>query len=306
MASLSCASAPSGRSSWPRLGSSAGTISPPVCGGIRRRPRRLSVYRPHGTPRVTSLLVLRLLVDTSVWLDTARDIHGERMIAAVRTLVQQGHVELLVPQVVVEEYDRNRGQVIASLSASTRAHVRTVRAALAEHGRSERNDELIAELDEVAVRGPLIEQLVVNRFTEVQELLAAGRTVAVPTRRCSELCSAAWPRRRRSTTPKTASPTPCSSRPTAPSPPLSWPIPRTPSGSSLTTSRTSPTRRTTASPTQICRTASPARTPVTSSASKTRWRCTCRTRPNFWTTSTSRSTRARGGRFSPPSNASSI
>lgn len=123
-------------------------------------------------------VVLHLLVDTSVWLDTAKDIRGERLIAAVRTLVLQGEVELLVPQVVVDEYDRNRGQVTASLAASTRAHVRTVRAALAEHGRSGRNDELIKELDEVAVRGPLIEQLVVNRFSEVRELLENGHTVA--------------------------------------------------------------------------------------------------------------------------------
>lgn len=121
--------------------------------------------------------MLRLLVDTSVWLDTAKDIRGERLIAAIRTLVHQGQVELLVPPVVIEEYDRNRGHVVASLSASTRAHVRTVRAALAEHGRSERNDELIDELDEVAVRGPLIEQLVVNRFTEVRDLLQAGQAV---------------------------------------------------------------------------------------------------------------------------------
>jgi PIN domain len=128
--------------------------------------------------QVVSLLVLRLLVDTSVWLDTARDIHGERLIAAIRTLVHQRQVELLVPQVVVEEYERNRGQVVASLSASTRAHVRTVRAALAQHGRSDRSDELLAELDEVAVRGPLIEQLVITRFVEVRDLLEAGRAVA--------------------------------------------------------------------------------------------------------------------------------
>ncbi len=57
--------------------------------------------------------------------------------------------------------------------------MRTVRAALAEHGRGERNDELIEELDEVAVRNPLIEQLVVNRFTEVRDLLTAGLSVAV-------------------------------------------------------------------------------------------------------------------------------
>ncbi len=54
--------------------------------------------------------MLRLLVGTSVWLDTAKNIHDGRLIAAVRTLVDQRQVELLVPQVVVEEYDCNRGQ----------------------------------------------------------------------------------------------------------------------------------------------------------------------------------------------------
>ncbi len=69
--------------------------------------------------------MLRLLVDTSVWLDTAKNIRGERLIAAVRLLVHQCQLELLVPQVVMDEYDRNRGHVVASLSASTRAHERT-------------------------------------------------------------------------------------------------------------------------------------------------------------------------------------
>lgn len=123
--------------------------------------------------------MLRLMVDTSVWLDTAKDIRGERLIATARTLVHQKQLELLVPPVVIDEFDRNRDRVVASLSSSTRAHVRTVRAALAEHGRSERNEELIKELDEVAMRGPLIEELVVNRFTEVRELLQAGREVTL-------------------------------------------------------------------------------------------------------------------------------
>lgn len=122
--------------------------------------------------------MLRLLVDTCVWLDTAKEIRGERLIAAVRTLVHEGQLELLVPQIVLEEYDRNRERVIGSLAASMRAHIRTARTALAEHGRGDHSPELLEELDNVAVRGPLIEQLVVNRFTEVRDLLAVGRTVA--------------------------------------------------------------------------------------------------------------------------------
>ena len=119
--------------------------------------------------------VLRVMVDTCVWLDLAKDIRGEQLIATVRTLVHGGAVQLLVPQLVIDEYDRNRPQVVASLAAGTRAHIKFARAALAEHGRRERTPELLAELDEVAVRGPLIEELVVNRFEEVRDLLTDGQ-----------------------------------------------------------------------------------------------------------------------------------
>lgn len=67
----------------------------------------------------TVVAVLRLLVDTSVWLDTAKDIRGERLVAAVRTLAHQRQLELLVPQVIIDEYDRTAA---TSRPASPRAH----------------------------------------------------------------------------------------------------------------------------------------------------------------------------------------
>jgi len=119
--------------------------------------------------------VLRLLVDTCVWLDLAKDIRGEQLIAATRVLVHQGDLELLVPQLVIEEYDRNRDQVVASLAAGTRTHLNHAKAALAEHGRSKRNEELLQEIEDVAHRGVLAEELAAGRFGEVRDLLEAGQ-----------------------------------------------------------------------------------------------------------------------------------
>ena len=51
--------------------------------------------------------MLHLLVDTSTWLDLSKRRDGRRWILAVQELVQQGDVELMVPQVVIDEYERN-------------------------------------------------------------------------------------------------------------------------------------------------------------------------------------------------------
>ena len=55
--------------------------------------------------------MLHLLVDTSTWLDLARRRDGQRWIVALRVLILNGDIELLVPAVVLEEFDRNRERV---------------------------------------------------------------------------------------------------------------------------------------------------------------------------------------------------
>ena len=46
--------------------------------------------------------MLRLLVDTSTWLDLAKRRGGQRWIVSLRVLQSRGTVELLVPSLVIE------------------------------------------------------------------------------------------------------------------------------------------------------------------------------------------------------------
>lgn len=67
---------------------------------------------------------MRVLIDTSTWLDLARRRNGQRWIVALRVLVHQGDVELLVPSVIVDEFDRNRERVEATMTASVASRFR--------------------------------------------------------------------------------------------------------------------------------------------------------------------------------------
>jgi predicted nucleic acid-binding protein len=62
--------------------------------------------------------VLHLLVDTSVWLDLAKRRDGQKLIHALGQVIMDGDVELLVPDLVIDEFNRNRERIEQSMTTS--------------------------------------------------------------------------------------------------------------------------------------------------------------------------------------------
>jgi hypothetical protein len=121
--------------------------------------------------------MLRLLVDTSTWLDLAKDVQGQSMIVTLRGLMREERIDLLVPRIVVQEFARNRARVEAEMTRSTAAQLRRARQAIEEHGRSDRRQTALDELDDVAFREPLIQKMATRNFDDVADLLSHGSLV---------------------------------------------------------------------------------------------------------------------------------
>ena len=79
-------------------------------------------------------MVRKLLVDTCVWLDLARDYRQEPVIRALEDLIQAHEIELILPQIVLDEFERNRKRVIDETRRSLRSHFRIVREAINRFG----------------------------------------------------------------------------------------------------------------------------------------------------------------------------
>lgn len=121
--------------------------------------------------------MLYVLADTNVWLDLAKDVNGQKLIVAVRVLVHGGRLTLLVPQLVVDEFERNRSRVEADMTRSLSANFRRVRDEVEQYGQEGR-DAALAELDNLAMRVPLIKQIATRNFDDVHELLVKGQVVS--------------------------------------------------------------------------------------------------------------------------------
>lgn len=78
--------------------------------------------------------VLRLLIDTSVWLDIVKRRDGQRIIVPLRVLMYQKKLEILAPSLILNEFERNRPRAEESVSASIRDRFKAIRQDLQEYG----------------------------------------------------------------------------------------------------------------------------------------------------------------------------
>lgn len=116
--------------------------------------------------------MLHLLVDTSTWLDLSKRRDGRRWILALQELVQQGDVELMVPQVVIDEYERNRQRIETSMTSSVAQRFKAIKQDLDDYGADADAAKVIEDL---ARHTPLIGAMTTRNFDDVLTLLKGGR-----------------------------------------------------------------------------------------------------------------------------------
>lgn len=115
--------------------------------------------------------MLHLLIDTSVWLDIATRRDGQKWIVPLRVLKFQGKLDLLVPAVVIEEFDRNRPRSESAVTTSVLDRLRQLRRELREYA-GDRHEHIW--LAETAQHIPLVNAMAPQNFREIDELLRSG------------------------------------------------------------------------------------------------------------------------------------
>jgi PIN domain len=118
--------------------------------------------------------VLRLLIDTSTWLDLAGRRTGQQWIVPLRVLKHQGRLELLIPPVVIAEFDRNRVRSEAAVTTSVLDRLRQLRRELREYA-GEKHEQIW--LAETAQHIPLVNAMAPQNHREIDELLRSGTRV---------------------------------------------------------------------------------------------------------------------------------
>lgn len=115
-------------------------------------------------------------MDTSTCLDLAQRRDGQRWIVALRVLIHQGEVKLLVPPVIIEEFDRNEARVQTTMTSSIASRFKQIRQDLVTYG-SDDDAQAMEVIEDLGRHLPLISAMTTRNFWDIRELLAAGQTV---------------------------------------------------------------------------------------------------------------------------------
>ena len=55
--------------------------------------------------------MFKILIDTSVWLDLAKDYQGQGVLGVLETLVREKQVSIILPRTFLDEFTRNKARV---------------------------------------------------------------------------------------------------------------------------------------------------------------------------------------------------
>jgi hypothetical protein len=112
--------------------------------------------------------MFKVLIDTCVWLDIAKDHKQHPIIDVIEVMVRQERMLLIAPDVLVEEFRRNRERIAKESARSLATHFRVVRDAVKRAGAK---PKVLAELDEANRKAPLVGGAATQTLDRIERLL---------------------------------------------------------------------------------------------------------------------------------------
>lgn len=122
--------------------------------------------------------MFHVLIDTSVWLKLAEDHKLTPLLQVVRGLVALKKMRLIVPRLVIDEFNRNRERVAKAASRSFTSQVNEVRKAINKVGGDQKTTKLVLKhLDELNHKLPKLGMPADDTFSTIEKLFNEAEVI---------------------------------------------------------------------------------------------------------------------------------
>lgn len=114
--------------------------------------------------------MVKLLIDTCVWLDIAKTSKGEEILNLLSAFIEQEEVQLILPEIVFSEFERNKDRIILDAGKSLSSHFKKVKAMVAEHSKNESKQEILNQLDDIDKKIPTLGENAFQTISHIEEI----------------------------------------------------------------------------------------------------------------------------------------
>jgi hypothetical protein len=122
--------------------------------------------------------MFKMLIDTCIWLDLAKDPRQVPVLGVVEEMVKLGMVSLIVPRIVLDEFRRNRERIAKESARSLSAHFRLVKEAVGKIGGDKKKMRVVlSHLDDVDHKIPIVGGAALDTLDRIEKLLISSTII---------------------------------------------------------------------------------------------------------------------------------
>lgn len=118
----------------------------------------------------------QIMLDTCVWLDTAADIMGNEIISRIEALLSSPNVTLLVPKIVIEEFDKHKDESAKQLAKRIKVRVVETKRFLQEYSDAGDKDPAIPILENFLSRVDKLDEVAGKLVRRIESLFRLPQT----------------------------------------------------------------------------------------------------------------------------------
>jgi PIN domain len=115
--------------------------------------------------------MFKILIDTCVWLDLAKDHRQEALLTSLEALVHEGEVSLIVPRIVLDEFSKNKKKIAEESSRGLSSSLKRAREILHKLGEGKGKRLALEHLAEIDYKLPRLGETAIESIRRIEKLL---------------------------------------------------------------------------------------------------------------------------------------
>jgi len=123
--------------------------------------------------------MVKFSIDTCVWLDIAKTAKGEKVLDLLIEFIEREEIKLLLPEIVVTEFERNKERIIADAGKSLSSHFKKVKEMVVAHGDQSLKDSILSQLDNIDKKIPTLGENVFNSIQRIEEIMGKSEIINI-------------------------------------------------------------------------------------------------------------------------------
>ena len=119
----------------------------------------------------------KILLDTCVWLDLAKDPNQQFLLNAVEELIRQNELIIIVPRLVLDEFVKNKNKIIKESNQSLTSVFKRVRDVVDKFGDTKNKDLVLEQLNNIGNKIPSWGESTATSISRIEKLLKSGTII---------------------------------------------------------------------------------------------------------------------------------